>query len=454
MSPLEIFLLILALLLSAYFSGMEIAFVSSSKLRYEVDKADRSLSSRLLGIFYSHPDNYISTILVGNNIVLVVYSILMSRLLDSWLIALIPNISDSVLLIIDTILSTTIVIIFGEFLPKTLFRHNANASLRAFSLPTWFFYILLWPFAQFATLCSKGLLRLMGVRIGKKTAVKAFSKNDLDDLIEASIGSGDDPMPPEVQIFQNALDFSTTRVRDCMIPRNEVAAVDKDCTTEELLHRFIETGYSKIVVYSDTIDNVIGYIHSSELFQEASGATPKRLESLIEDETPKKELKECSRCTSDNYSSSIIQHPLKEMPIVPETASAQELMKTLMQQKRSMAVVVDEFGGTAGIITLEDIMEELTGDIEDEHDTRHLVAKAISDGSYILSARMEIEKVNELFGLELPLSEEYHTIGGLILQYHHSLPAINQTITLPEGFIFKIIKTDKNKINLVRLTLT
>ena len=423
MTTVETALLIAALLLSAYFSGMEIAFVSSSKLRYEVDKTDRSLASRLLGVFYRHPNNYISTMLVGNNIVLVVYSILMSRLLDPWLSRIPILASPGMLLAVDTIISTIIVIIFGEFLPKMLFRLNANSTLRTLSLPTYLFYIILYPISQFATWCSRGLLRLLGVRLNKTTSSGVFTKMDLDELIESSLASGEESASTEVQIFQNALDFSDTRVRDCMVPRNEIAAVDRDCTAEELLHKFIETGYSKIIVYEGSIDNIIGYIHSSDFFRQPTDA-----------DTP-----------------SIENFQLKTLPIVPETANAQKLMTTLMQQKKSLAVVVDEFGGTAGIISLEDILEELTGDIEDEHDTSSLVAKTVDDSTFILSARLEIEKVNELFDIELPVSDEYHTVGGLILQHYHSIPQPGDTIIVPENFEFTILKAAPGKIIQVRL---
>lgn len=425
MSPLEIVLLVAALALSAFFSGMEIAFVSSSKLRYEVDKADRSLSTRILGIFYRHPDSYISTMLVGNNVVLVIYSILMSRLLDPWLSTWPILATPFALLLVDTVISTAIVLLFGEFLPKTLFRLNPNNTLRALSLPTYLFYILLYPASLFASWCSRALLRLVGVRVNKNSAGNAFTKMDLDDLIESSLGSSDEPGSTEVQIFQNALDFSTIRVRDCMIPRNEIAAVDKDCPREELLHKFIETGYSKIIVYDETIDNIIGYVHSSDFFREPSQG----------------------QCECQSQS-------LKSLPVVPEAANAQKLMTTLMQQKKSLAIVVDEFGGTAGIVSLEDILEELIGDIEDEHDTTTYVAKALADGSFILSARLEIEKVNEQFGLELPVSDDYYTVGGLILNHYHSIPTPGEVITILDNLEFKILKADPGKILQVRLRIT
>ena len=414
MSTAEVILLLVALLLSAFFSGMEIAFVSSSKLRYEVDKSDRSLASRLLGIFYRHPDSYISTMLVGNNAVLVIYSILMAKLLDPWLTALMPAISDSLLLIIDTLLSTIVVIIVGEYIPKTIFRLNANNTLRALSLPAYLFYIVLYPISLFATWCARGLLRLFGIRIEKERTRKLFTKMDLDDLLESGIGTTDQPASTEVQIFRNALDFSTLRVRDCMVPRNEIAAIDKnDSTPDELRRLFVKTGYSKIIVYEDTIDNIVGYIHSSDLFR----TTP----------------------------------TVQTLPIVPETANAQKLMTTLMQQKKSLAVVVDEFGGTAGIVSLEDIVEELTGDIEDEHDTTRLVARAVGNNTYVLSARLEIEKVNEMFGLDLPVSDDYYTIGGLILHHHRSIPVVGDVIKLPDGLEFTILKAAPGKILQVRL---
>lgn len=420
MTTLEYILLALSLLLSAFFSGMEIAFVSSSKLHYEVNKADRSIVSRMLGTFYRHPYDYISSMLVGNNAVLVVFSILMARLLDPLFIQAFPSIPETVLLIVDSLVSTGVVLLFGEFLPKTLFRINPNATMRVMSLPTWFFFFLLWPFARFASMCARLVLRLFGVRVDNRKSKSFYTKIDLDDFIESSIGSGGETTATEVQIFQNALDFVNIRVRDCMIPRNEIAAVDKDCTPDELVRMFVDTGYSKIVVYDSTVDNIIGYIHSSELFKSV-GETD------------------------------ITRYAIRRMPIVPETASAHKLMKEFMQKKLSLAVVVDEFGGTAGIVSLEDIVEELTGDIEDEHDTARFTARQTADGQYILSARLETEKVNAMFGLQLPLSDEYNTIGGLILSHHQSIPAIHQIITAPGGFEFKILKAGRNKINLVML---
>ena len=436
MSTPQVILLVVSLLLSAFFSGMEIAFVSSSKLRYEVDKADRSLASRILGIFYRRPDSYISTMLVGNNAVLVIYSILMAALLDPWFKAIMPGISDSLLLFFDTVLSTIVVIIFGEYIPKTIFRLNANSILRALSIPAYLFYFILYPISLFATWCSRGLLRLVGIRIERKNSGGLFTKMDLDDLIESGIGTDEKSASTEVQIFRNALDFSTLRVRDCMVPRNEIAAIDKnDCTPDELLRLFVKTGYSKIIVYEDTIDNIVGYIHSSDLFK-APQSCP----------TPFS-----NSSSSIPNSTSLIPDSIQSLPFVPETANAQKLMTTLMQQKKSLAVVVDEFGGTAGIVSLEDILEELTGDIEDEHDTTRLVARAVGEDTYLLSARLETEKVNEMFGLELPVSDDYYTVGGLILYYHHSIPIVGDVIRIPGDFEFTILKAAPGRILQVRL---
>jgi len=446
MSTPQIILLISALLLSAFFSGMEIAFVSSSKLRYEVDKSDRSLASRLLGVFYRHPDSYISTMLVGNNAVLVIYSILMAALLDPWLTALMPGISDTLLLLIDTVISTLIVIFFGEYIPKTIFRQNANSILRALSLPAYLFYVVLYPLSLFATWCARSLLRLCGLHMPKENTRKLFTKMDLDDLLESGIGAGEQSASTEVQIFRNALDFSTLRVRDCMVPRNEIAAVDKnDCTTDELLRLFVKTGYSKIIVYEDSIDNIVGYIHSSDLFRAADRLQAKeKAQAADAKEKPH---------ASDSKENILMQSPdyIQSLPFVPEAANAQKLMATLMQQKKSLAVVVDEFGGTAGIVSLEDILEELTGDIEDEHDTTRLVARAVGNDTYVLSARLEIEKVNEMFGLELPVSDDYYTIGGLILHYHRSIPVVGDIIRIPGDFEFTILKAAPGKILQVRL---
>ena len=418
MSPTVLFLLI-AMVFSAFFSGMEIAFVSSSKLRFEVDRSSRSLSGKLLSVFYDNPDNYISTMLVGNNIALVVYGIMMSRIIDGFLIEHITD-NPALLLLADTLISTLIILVVGEFLPKTIFKINPNATLRFFALPTFIIYYILYPLSRFATACARGLLHLFGIKINKESTSKAFTKMDLDYFIQSSIqqGNGSEHVDTEVKIFQNALDFSNLRIRDCMIHRTEIEAVDKNTTAEELMHVFVETGFSKIIVYEDTIDNIIGYIHSSEMFKRTA----------------------------------TWQDHICKMPFVPESMQAQRLMEQFLQQKKSLAVVVDEFGGTAGIISLEDIVEELFGEIEDEHDVDDYIAKRTDDGGYLLSARLEIERVNELFGLRLPVSDEYQTLAGFILYRYKNFPKMHEVIQIDQ-FRFKIMKVESNKIELVSLKI-
>lgn len=411
--------LLTAMGFSAFFSGMEIAFISSSKLRFEVDKSSQSLSGKLLTVFYNNPNNYISTMLVGNNIALVVYGIMMSRIIDGFLIQHITD-NPALLLTVDTIISTLIILVVGEFLPKTIFKINPNGTLRFFALPTFLIYCVLYPVSKFATACARGIMRLFGIRLNKENSSKAFTKMDLDYFIQSSIqqGNGAENVDTEVKIFQNALDFSNLRIRDCMVHRTEIEAVDRDTSAEELMRVFVETGYSKIIVYENTIDNIIGYIHSSEMFKRTA-------------------------TWQDN---------IAKMPFVPESMQAQKLMEQFLQQKKSLAVVVDEFGGTAGIISLEDIVEELFGEIEDEHDVDDYIAKQNDDGSFLLSARLEIERVNELFGLHLPVSDEYQTLAGLILYRYKSFPKMHEVIKI-DRFRFKITKLESNRIELVNLKI-
>lgn len=405
---------------SAYFSGMEIAFVSSNKLRFEMDKSeDNNIINKILSLFYRHSNNFISTMLVGNNIALVVYGILSAKIIDSLVIKPLGlEISELIDLAIQTVISTAVILVTGEFIPKTLFKINPNSTLRIFALPTFIFYILLYPISRFSTSLSNLFIRIGGMKIEEEKSKKAFTKIDLDNLIQTSIeDEGEEEVENEVKIFQNALDFSSIKIRDCIVPRTEIFAVEDTMEIDELKSKFIESGKSKLIVFKDSIDNIIGYIHSAEMF----------------------------RITDSNWQSLI-----REIPIVPETMAGQKLMKIFIQSKKSLAVVVDEFGGTAGIISLEDLVEEIIGDIEDEHDTSNYIAKEVGEKEYVLSARLEIEKVNELFGLELPESEDYITVGGLILNEYQSFPKLNEIIRIKD-YQFKIIKVASTKIELVRL---
>jgi len=409
--------LAISMLFSAFFSGMEIAFVSSNRMLAEMSREKNGLSQRAIALFYRHPNNFVSTMLVGNNISLVIYGILFAQIFDNYVFdGLIDNAATRVTL--DTLLSTLVVLFTGEFLPKTIFKSNANSMLTFFAIPAYLCYVLLYPISRFAALLSKGLLRLVGVKMDKVVEDKEFTKVDLDFLVQTSIDNAksDDDIEEEVRIFQNALDFSDTKVRDCMVPRTEIDAVEDTCDIEQLKQKFIESGHSKIVVYHEDIDHIVGYIHSSEMFRNPKDWT---------------------------------KH-LQTMTFVPETMAASKMMQTFLSQKKSLGVVVDEFGGTSGLIALEDIVEEIFGDIEDEHDSTNYVAKRLDSGEYLLSARLEIEKVNELFDLELPESDEYMTIGGLILHEYQSFPKLNEVVKIG-NWEFKIVKNTATKIELVRL---
>ena len=407
--------IIITMVFSAFFSGMEIAFVSSNRMLAEMDKERNGFTQRIISLFYAHPNGFVSTMLVGNNIALVIYGILIARLFDNTIFA---GMDAGFTVPADTILSTLIVLFTGEFLPKTLFKANPNRLLAVFSPFAYICYVVLWPISKFSTFLSKVILRVFGLKMDDESADDGFSKVDLDYLVQSSIDNAekDSDINDEVKIFQNALDFSDTKVRDCMVPRTEIQAVDWDATLEELQQKFVESGNSKIVVYKEDIDHIEGYIHSSELFR-----------------SPKK-----------------WQDHIRTMPFVPETMQAQKLMKIFLQQKKTLGVVVDEFGGTSGLVSLEDIVEEIFGDIEDEHDSTKYVAKQTADGDYLLSARLEIDKVNEMFDLDLPESDEYMTIGGLILHEYQSFPKLNEVVKF-DKYEFKIIKSTSRKIELVQL---
>lgn len=407
--------IIITLILSAFFSGMEIAFVSSNRMLAEMDKECSGLSRKLQSYFFHHPNDFVSTMLVGNNIVLVVYGIFIAQFFDS---TIFRGFEAAFTVTADTILSTVIVLFTGEFLPKTLFKSSPNRLFSLFVVPAYFFYLLLWPVSRFSTIVSKLLLHMFGFKVTDGNDEGEFTKVDLDYLLQSSIDNApkNTEIDDEVRIFQNALEFSDTKVRDCMIPRTEICAVEESCTLSDLRETFIESGKSKVLVYKADIDHIIGYIHSLELFR-----NPEDWHSHI-----------------------------RTMPFVPETMSARKLMQTLMQQKKSIGVVVDEFGGTSGIISLEDIVEEIFGDIEDEHDNSNYIAQKTADDTYILSARLEIDKVNDMFDLDLPESEDYMTIGGLILHEYENFPKLNEIVKIGR-FEFKIIKNTMTKIELVKL---
>ncbi|MEI8049647.1 MAG: hemolysin family protein [Bacteroidota bacterium] len=408
--------ILLTLLFSAFFSGLEIAFVTSNKLRFELDKKQRNLTSSILSVFYRNPQQFISTMLVGNNICLVIYGLLMAQVMTPWLSFMG---SQFLITLSQTILATIIVLFTGEFLPKTIFRVNPNLFLRFFSWLLLIFYFILYPVSRFSTWISIKMLRLFGLKINSSTQENVFSRIDLNYLIQESFENpeSEKELENEVKIFQNALDFSKVKLRDCFVPRTEIVALDYESDIEVLKETFIETGFSKIPIFKGDVDNIIGYIHSSEMFEH------------------QKDWKK----------------QINQIPIVPENMAAQKLMKMFMTQQKSIAVVVDEFGGTAGIVTLEDIMEEIFGEIEDEHDVHDYVAEKIGENEYQFSGRLDVEAINSRFNLNIPESDDYETIAGFVLHNHQHFPKMNEVIRI-DRFSIKCIKVTNNRIELVKVT--
>lgn len=415
-----LFIVLLSIALSGFFSGMEIAFVSSSKVRAEMDIARGGIIDRVMNVFYSHREMFISTLLVGNNIVNVVYSIAMAQLLTVPLRPWVAG-NDFMELLLITVISAVIILLTGEFLPKAVFRINPNYSLRTFSLPLFVCYCLLYPISRFMQLLSAWLMRLLGLKV-QNERLGLITVDELDAYLQENIDKHEDEnkeVEHEVKLFENALDFSDTRLRDCMVPRNEMVAVDiSDTTRDQLVSLFTQSGLSKIVVYRDEIDHVIGFIQVSELF------------------VPEVDWKT----------------RIKPVLFAPETLLARKMMRNLMGQKRSMAIVLDEFGGTSGMVTLEDLVEEIFGEIEDEHDRNRLTAKQIDEHTYELSGRMEIEEINERFHLDLPESDDYQTIAGYLLHLQEAIPAVGERIDT-DLYEFEVIRKTAARIELVKLTV-
>ena len=414
-SPLIIALI--ALLCSAFFSGMEIAFVSSNKVRAEIEMARGGIINRILNIYYRNREMFISTLLIGNNIANIVYSMAMAMLLTIPLQKYIHN--EALLLLTQTVIATFIILIFGEFVPKTIFRINPNASLRTASVPLYMIYLVLYPISRFTEWLSAVLMKLFGIKIDH-TRVRLITVDELDAYLQENIDKREDEnktVEREVKIFENALDFSDTRLRDCMVPRNEIVAVDvQDTTREDLVKLFTRSGLSKIVVYRENIDDVIGFIQVSELF-----------------------------VTDIDWKTRI-----KPVLFAPETLLARKMMQQLMDEKRSMAIVLDEFGGTSGMVTLEDLVEEIFGEIEDEHDRNRLTARQIGDNSYEFSGRMEIEEINERFHLDIPESDDYQTIAGYLLDENEAIPNVGEVFDLPP-YRFTIEHKTAARIELIRV---
>jgi len=413
-----LFSILITMLFSALFSGTEISFFSANRVRLELDNQKGGTVPGILKYFYDHSERFISTMLVGNNIALIFYGIFMGKLFGPLIHNHITG-SPFLVALLQTILATIIILITGEYLPKSLFKMNPNTMLRTFAIPLYIIYWLLYPVSSFATWLSHSILKLMGVTVKKETNGK-LSRVDLDFFVQQSLDHApeESEQEQELQLFQNALEFRNIKVRDCMIPRNELTAVDVKTPIGRLIKIFTETGFSKIPVYEGDIDNIVGYIHSSELFKGS-----KKPEILT-------------------------------MPFVPEAMPANRVLKILMEKKRSIAAVVDEFGGTAGIVTMEDLFEEIIGDIEDEHDHNQLVEKQTGENEWEFSGRAEIDRINEKFNLNLPESEDYLTLAGLVLHELQTFPHEGDFVDLHEQKIHMVItKTSATKIELIRVKM-
>lgn len=406
-----------SLVLSAFFSGMEIAFVSSNKLKIELDKKLGAYPARVYSFFFKHQSKFISTLLLGNNIALVVYGIFMAKVLESPIrsvLSFIPSetTAEALVLLIQTIISTIVILIFAEFLPKVLFRINPNRKLEYFMLPVLLICAPLFAVVWFFFMITTYLLKVFSVNF--EESEYAFGRVDLDNYVKevaSSPGSEESDIENELQIFQNALDFSSIKARECMVPRNEIEASPFEESVDDLRKKFVETGLSKILIYKENIDNVIGYVHSFELFKKPEA----------------------------------IKNILRPIAIIPETSTADKILKILIEQKKHVALVVDEYGGTSGMLTLEDIVEEIFGEIEDEHDSEELKEESLGQGKYVFSARLEIDYINEEYDLNLPEGDDYETLAGLIIEEHEDLPEVGEKLEVGP-YIIEITQVSGNKI--------
>ena len=414
----SVILIVLMLLLSAFFSGMEIAFTSKNRLKLEIDRKQSRMFDRIADIFSRHPGQYITTILVGNNIALVIYSLYMSLLLRGIFYALgWESIARNGSVAIETAVSTVIIIFFAEFLPKSVFRNNPNFYYRALAPVIYFFYLLLYPIARLTTLISHGILRLTGRRVEERTTTHSFDREDLAALLDTNNSEPHSEPDNELKLFQNALDFADLRVRDCMVPRVDVEAVDIDDTTiEQLTARFVDSKYSRIFVWRKSIDNIIGYINSKSLFTRPAS----------------------------------ISDVMMQVNFVPETMPLQLVLQNFIKHRTNIAVVIDEFGGTAGVISLEDVLEQIFGEIEDEHDIPDLTEKQVGPDEYVLSCRLEVKYLNEKYNLGIEESKEYDTLAGFIIFNYEGIPTAGETVFIG-GLQLRILRTTRSRIELARV---
>jgi putative hemolysin len=407
----------ISLSFSAFFSGMEIAFISSSKLKIELDYKKGLFSAKILSFFSSKPAWFIAAMLIGNNTALVVFTLYVADLVEPYLLTF--NINSTLVLLIQTLFSTFFILLFAEFLPKAIFRLNPNYTLRFFSVILFIIYVFLWPLTAVVVFLTNTILKVFG---NKESIDKvSFKKTDLDLYIKelkTDLEEGEE-MEHDVKIFHNALSFSEVIARDCMVPRNEIIALEINDNIEDLKNLFLESGHSRIIIYKDNIDNIIGYVHSIELFK-----IPISIKSM-----------------------------LIPLSIVPESMSGIKLLEDFIEKKRSVSVVVDEYGGTSGILTMEDIIEEIFGEIDDEHDQEELIHEMIEEKKFIFTARLEIDFINEKYRIQLPVKEDYETLSGMIIYYAETIPESGSNVNI-ESFNFKIIEADDTKISKVQLSIS
>ncbi|MBO0343159.1 MAG: hemolysin family protein [Bacteroidota bacterium] len=418
----SIIIIVLSLLFSAFFSGMEIAFVSANRIHIEIEKKQEGFLAKVLTWLTDKPSKFIATMLIGNNIALVIYGLFMGDLLMEWFQGMLPTdyqflnvLLTDFSLLSQTIISTLLILLTAEFLPKVFFQIYSNALLKVFAVPAYFFYLLFSGISWFVIRVSDFILKIFFKDEGDEVQL-SFTKLELGDYITEQMETveEEDDVDSEIQIFQNALQFSTVKAREVMVPRTEITAVEQNETPKNLTKLFTETGYSKILIFKESIDEIIGYVHSYELFKK-----PKTIKSI-----------------------------LLPVEFVPETMLIQDILNVLTKKRKSMAVVLDEYGGTSGILTVEDIIEELFGEIEDEHDSTDLYEEQISENEYKFSARMEVDYINENYKLELPEGEEYETLGGLIVNQTGEIPEQDSEVTV-DNFTFKILEVSNTKIDLV-----
>lgn len=415
-------IIILSLLFSGFFSGMEIAFVSSNRLVQEIDLKRKMIPARILSAFYKNPSRFIGALLLGNNIALVIYGISVAVVLEPVILDLLPVSfhSEYILLLIQTIISTIVILIVAEFLPKVLFRISPNGILKAFALPVWVFYYLFYPLILIYIGLSEAILRyIFRVKLSKEQY--AFSAVDLEEYVKVSLPEGDsvEEIHQEIQMIQNAIEFKHVKLRECMVPRTDIKALEINRDLEEFKNLLVETGHSKIFVFKDTIDHIVGYVHVFDLFE-----NPESVDIVI-----------------------------RKIEAYPETMPANELLREFIQGHKSAAIVLDEFGGTAGIVTMEDIIEEIFGEIEDEHDSIEDTEKQIDENVFIFSARLEIDYLNEKYKLNLPVLDDYETLAGFLIHNHNSIPSMGEVIEF-DGYRFTILKSTGNRLEELKLEIS